>query len=401
MSTSKRKSSRTRSLQNEDNHDPLHPGYCVLEPDSETLSFVDSLQTKQVTTLKILWREYEIEGTIPKNTVKARDALKMSFTANYVDLVDQNNRMYNNVVVELPANVRGNTSGQTMYFSIKDVIGDGNCGWYSLAEQGFFDYSRLPTPYMKRLRQIFNSKKSIAKLDTMAQHRIAVRELTRMFYFGHQVDRKKKGGIRISKDKDFRAILHYYLKRDGYIFEDNRSEEEQTEFLLSMSTFENPQEQRNEDEIRKEEKKFDDTVDCQLKCIGENRVFLDSSTLSVLSYIFRKSITLLPIGGGLDMFQTTTLLKKVVVDRGSVQSILESGIGLSNNNDMRELNSHIESRTRAYPPEEQRESFFSEEDNAYVAHVFDLFPFDNYLTACPDIEYYDSTDEPGHFNLLV
>lgn len=350
--------------------------YCIFNTDSESLSFVDSLQFKATKELNDTAKSYEYDLKQAKKKVVKIDHLVQSFTIDYINPVVENNIMYEKVVLEIPQDIRGNSSGNSMFFSIKDVIGDGNCGWYSLADQEFFDYSRIPNPYMVYVKKTWQQNKKNSTLDTISQHRLAVKELIQLYFQGRK---GVKGEPNIKPDDDFRAILRHHFSLDEYLFHPDSNNDTGLESQDDIDI-----DAKVKSELRQ-----------KIATVSENRIFFELSVLNAMSYIFRQNVTVVPIGGGLDMSNTICALKKIIVDKiGPFDSINQT-----RSEDIKSFNNHLQTRQSPYQKKAD-DILFQEEKTIYIAHVFDEFPFDNYLLDCPGIEGYGNTEEPKHFNSL-
>ena len=382
------------------------------------LTLIESLSKKAMTPVKELAKLYLGSDV---NHIKNKETLVEIFTvhfkAEFIDPVQKNNDIYKHVVVELPVNFRENNTERPIYFTINDVIGDGNCGWYALAEQGFFDYTRLPKQYAEQLNTVIRrKKKSYESFHTIEKHRFCITELFKMYYIGFG-----KGKTRVQPDADFKNVINYHYAINNYLFSDvegvteKKEETEETEETgkkrKKKKTKEKDKETEKEEksivdlltegslnDIRAVEKKVKSLIDY----VAKDRTFAEVSLFSAMSYIFRRNITIVPTCGFDVMQRTIDLLKKIVVDKLNPKNMtvtsLEGSI-LDIEDIAHQLDEYFLSNSET--SNVQNDNFVSfKKDTAFIAHVCDLYPFDHYLINCPKIEDADTTIEGGHFNIL-
>ena len=74
------------------------------------------------------------------------------FRETYVKPVEEDNvNIYNNIVLKFNSRSLQNQTDETLYFKVKDVVGEGNCIFHSTYEAGVFDLSVVPADYIQKL----------------------------------------------------------------------------------------------------------------------------------------------------------------------------------------------------------------------------------------------------------
>ena len=374
-----------------DNNPPNQEKKCVLDENYEPISFLDALAGRSKGIINKTARSYMRSEQLPKGSTKIPlENFKAYFESEYVTPVKENNKMYQKVVVELPEDIRGNNTNRSIYFSIEDVIGDGNCGWYSLAEQGFFDYKRIPEAYLQRLKQIIKNKPSLYKMDYISQHKFLAEKLITMYYCGWE-NISNSNPPSIKADQDFKALLlFYYQLEGGYLFSAGKGNI--NNFIIDCT--------QDFKTLTKEEKSgVENEIKKYFHFVSDNRIFMERSLLHALSYIFRTDIAILPTCGPDNLSRTTDILKKVVVDKFCAHHLFERE-SEKDEKGRNILDSYAIDELDNYNLRTENQILFREKATVFIAHVFDVYPFDNSLHKCPALEYSKKATEAQHFNIL-
>ena len=331
----------------------------------------------------------------------------------HLDPVEQNNKMYEKVVVEIPKKYRGNSEDiETMYFSITDVIGDGNCGWYSLEQQGFFDYSRLPHNIFESLKKSA-SKSNIGKKDCISQHREAISLLIHLFLNNkteEQTSTKSheesstKSQIQLQEESDLYELMRFHFELEGYLF----TRDEESEGAVVQDVTDDQTEENKKRDLCKEIRDKRNEISRKY-----NRAYMEPSLLTVLSYMFRKRIILIPFGGWCGIFDTMKIFQMVLIQKKSAADILESSgyFGMVSGTVVDEVNTYLkqgelqhQSHTKNIHDDRNRHDrnalLFDNNATVYMAHVYDIYPFDDRLHQSLKLNTERSTLVPEHFNIL-
>ena len=347
--------------------------YSVLSSNSTPLSFIDSLQNRRGKALHYIINTTYENISKTKEKPYQKDNFINDFITEYVDPVNTNNEAYKNIIVEIPKGIRGNKSSASWFFTIKDVIGDGNCGLYSLAEQGFFDYSKIAQCYRDHLQKLFKNKTAITKYDSISQHRLAIKELIRLYYFG---DEKNS----INYDKGFRYVLRFHMEMDNSIFV---NEKETDEIKGSRSDSESEQPAMTDEEQEQQfMKEMDREVRQKLELVAKNRTIVESSLLDALSYIFKTPISIL---GPYQLQNTMIGLIKAIVSKGNFGKFFEVTVPESEHDMANQLNDLLKGHD-LFDETLGNDSIFDYKNVKYIAHVCDPYPFDKTLVRCKGIE---------------
>ena len=130
--------------------------------------------------------------------------LESYFLDTYVDPVKYDNvNIYDNIVLKFKSHSLQNQSDETLYFKVKDVIGEGNCLFHSTYEAGVYDLSVVPADYIQKLRELTSNGNSTKHFHSVYQLRRFVFDLCEIFY---------------DEDPFFRYFVDTTIMTQGYIF---------------------------------------------------------------------------------------------------------------------------------------------------------------------------------------